>query len=150
QGGTSTPVTIGPNDPPALTGFGVITINALPGLQNPNTLLPLSAEVTGLFQSLGPNLEGLYTTGSALVLTHLLTALSRLEIATTLSISDQMADLSARASGVAAYADQPRLTTSATDLAFQVSLDLVRDSLRVVAPPGQNPSVIQNFNAARG
>src|SRR5262249_35648302 len=75
-----------------------------------------------------------------------------------LANSDRVTSDTARGAGVHAYSDRPRLiltsrrsnaaqTSSAN---IQLAIDLLRDTLRVVVPPGQNVLALQSFNLARG
>jgi uncharacterized membrane protein len=155
-----TQISVDPNGPPVLTANDLWTLDVLPGLANPQPAAARDQELQNdaarvtqeqASQTRAPDLAAL-TLG--------------LQTGLTRALADEFHDLSdshtrqlAAEAMVAAYYDQPRLVlvTSKADLkaaspvtTLTTAIDLVRDTLRVVAAPGQSTSAPVAFNLARG
>jgi uncharacterized membrane protein len=162
QGLVAANVSVDPTGPPALTDFDVFTLNALPS-QNDPTFPRQSAPIA---QQLEQKLSEIQQAGTnpplpqavALERTSLI-ALTRMLGESFLTTSDAITSRLGSDSLVTAYLDRPRLilvshrlnlnptTQTATD---SFSIDLRRDAVRVVSPPGQAAAAARAFRAIRG
>ncbi len=160
QGGAAPALSINPSGPPSLTEFDITTLNALPGLQSPRTLAPLQAVIASEYQSTSQLIQPDGTFGGTAdsSLRNFYVSYTRLVAAQFLISSDASTAQLAATSGVAAYADSPRLIVSSTKYysdssagtGLTTAIDLLRDTLRVVVAPGDNTQALQIFNFVRG
>jgi hypothetical protein len=154
QNGGTLNVTVDGKGPPALTPFDLFTVNILPGLQDAAPMGALQVYVAQTQTTLAHSL-GATSPPTLSRLLQNLTAFARLELVQFLTGSGHETGGLATVSEVQAYYDRPRVTifSSQVDPAtktFDYAIDLRRDQMRVVPSPGQNPTVMQAFNFARG
>jgi uncharacterized membrane protein len=160
QGLETTSISVDPNGAPALTSFDVYTLNILASSNNPAPPGVLAAQIQQDLAALPLDLmspEAIAT--SEPFVRDLDISVTRLLATQYLSQSDAHSEQTALASGVLAYYDRPRivLTTSRTTTdpaqqthGFTFSIDLIRESMRILPPPGQPALSAVFFNVVRG
>ena len=145
-------LSVSPSAPPIISPFDLTTVNLQPGLQSAAAAQLAQEEVTQrqatISQVSAPTNEEE---------TAFLVALARSEVTNFAVGSDRESANLARGFSVAAYSDVPRITTFSSRVmttnntaTISYSIDLVRDSIRAVAAPGQNVQASLAFGAARG
>jgi uncharacterized repeat protein (TIGR01451 family) len=161
QEGGSGSLTFDPNGPPALSDFDVFTLNVLGSRGNPAYSGPLvdeAQQTSAALAQLNPN-DAAGQAAYSQWLRTLVTGLTREYGSTFFSVSDTATSQIARASLVTAYYDRPRLTLVSSQFMegangapgnLSLSIDLRRDTMRVVAFPGQNGQATVVFNLSRG
>jgi uncharacterized membrane protein len=145
---------------PALTSYDVFTLNVLAGLNDPVPMAELNQEIQ---REAAQTAQLPSSSQAALALDpverNLDIGLTRLTGNEVLGMSDVHTQLIASSASVVAYFDRPRIVmtadrlipdTSGTTYHFAGVVDLIRDSVRIVAAPGQNPGAKFVFNAVRG
>ncbi len=152
QGTAGASVSLDPNGDPALSPFDVATLSALPAFQ--------SRAATQFAQA--QSLEALAAVQAATNPTTVaqvaaLIAHQRAQLAQFAMASDTQTANLARAYNLAAYFDRPRLTMYASKASvvnrqpeLSLSFDLVRDTIRAIAAPGQASDAVRAFAAVRG
>ena len=140
---------------PLLTNFDVFNIEASGSAPNPSNLSPMIAEMDAISSRPVPSgvvpSDGTATLNLAAEEAHAISA-------TFYDQSDDSAQLLSDTMLVKAYEDRPRIMIvahqvaqiSAGSVSTDVSVDLTRNSLRVIPIPGQNLSEIESFNVMRG
>jgi uncharacterized membrane protein len=141
-----------PTGPPIITPYDLTTLNVLGAVQS-DAAAQLARERAN--QELAVVSSDSNATTAQQV--HSLIELTRAAAADFAATSDQGAAGLAGNLSVAAYFDAPRITAFSTHLAvknnqptFSYSIDLVRDSVRAVAAPGQSAQAALGFAAVRG
>jgi uncharacterized membrane protein/transglutaminase-like putative cysteine protease len=154
QGLAAIQLTPNPGSLPALNEDQLWTLSLQAALVPDAAVLALTREDEALGQAA--------SAGSPDELTlyhHEFIGLSQLLGADFQNTSDSLNSQLALTSQVAAYFANPRVTISSvlltpsadgTSASLQTALDLRRDTIRVLAPPGQSPAAVQGFNGARG
>ena len=152
--GMATPenLSVNPSSPPIITPFDLTTLNILPGLQSPGAAQLLQERANQELASVSSE-----TNPTTVDQTDALMAFARAELANFAVASDQETANLESGFSVAAYSDVPRITTFSSQLVttnnqstISYSIDLVHDSLRAIASPGQNVQAPLGFAFARG
>ncbi|HEV3344414.1 MAG TPA: DUF4214 domain-containing protein [Pirellulales bacterium] len=155
QGGGAVHLNASPGTAPLLTNFDVFNIEASGSAPNPSNLSPMVAEMNAI--SSRPVPSGVVpSVGTALL--NLAAEEAHAISATFYDQSDDSAQLLSDTMLVKAYEDRPRIMivahqvaqNSAGSVSMGISVDLTRNSLRVIPIPGQNHSQIESFNVMRG
>jgi uncharacterized membrane protein len=161
QGLAPVSVNFSASGPAALTDDDLFTINALAGLQNPNPPVPLVNwlnQQRALYESENASGSGAASESSPLTQNYLI-GQAWLEAINFLQLSDADTVQTAAAASVKAYFDQPRLIIVSSRVLIDsqdktaslvMSFDLRRDTMRVLAFPGQNQHAVNAFNFVRG
>ena len=160
QGLVPTSVSVDPTAAPAISPFDLESLNVLPGLTDPNAgVQSLHAVQQDASQLMAIQNAGTEASQAAPVLVGFNTAQTSLIAAEFATLSNLHTSQLAELSSVKAYFDRPSLvivsshlttdpTTQMTSLSF--SIDLRRDTMRVIAAPGQDPDATIAFNVVRG
>src|SRR5208337_5010855 len=145
-------LSINPSSPPIITPFDLTTLNILPGLQSPGAAQLAQERATQEIVSVSSDTDATTTAQAGA-----LVAFARGELAGFAVGSDEETGNLASGFSVVAYSDVPLITMFASRLAavnnestLSFSLDLVNDSVRAVASPGQNVQTPMAFAGARG
>jgi uncharacterized membrane protein len=146
--------------PPPLSDYDAFTLNVLASSNDPQPLGPLNTDVGREAGALAAQLSSSQTAGTAGPLVrNLESALTRLLANQYLGQSDAHTQQTALAAGVTAYYDRPRIVLSTSravtepatqTTGFKGSIDLVRESMRVLPGPGQPALAALIFNTVRG
>ncbi|HWB12842.1 MAG TPA: DUF4214 domain-containing protein [Pirellulales bacterium] len=140
---------------PLLTNFDVFNIDASGSAPNPSNLSPMVAEINAI--SSAPVPTGVVPSDGTAIL-DLAAEEAHVISSTFYDQSDDSAQLLSDSMLVKAYEDRPRImvvahrVTQSADgsVSVDASIDLTRNSLRVIPIPGQNLSQIESFNVTRG
>jgi uncharacterized membrane protein len=160
QGLQQTQISADPNGPPALTNYDVMTLNMWAGANANEPLTKLNEQLQQEAMQL-PALQSSVdsTVASEATLRNLDIGLSRLIGNEYLGESDAHAKQTALAASVTAYFDRPRVVMSSVRVVsnstsqtpgFTASIDLIRDSMRIIAPPGQSGMGASMFDVVHG
>lgn len=160
QGLVNANVSVDPNGPPALSSYDVFTLNILASTNSSTPFGQLSAQIDREVQALpGDQATPEEVLTAEPVVRDLNIAVTRLAGNQYLSQTDVHTQLTAAAAGVLAYYDRPRIVLTGsrltTDLVTNTSriaywIDLVREEMRTVTPPGQPTEPARLFNTVRG
>jgi len=169
QGLVATSVSTDPNDAPALGNFDITTVNVLPGVfddaqltNDINVVQTLNAQR----QQLGDVISNASSADATVVneqATSLARAflieLERIEVETYAGLSDLFTQQLTGYSDTRAYFDAPRVDLASTQViagaapgsvTLDWQMDLLKDDIRVLLPPGQGTDATFGFNTARG
>jgi uncharacterized membrane protein len=156
QQGGSAAVALSPSDGPAIADFDLYTVNVLPGLQSPaaaQRVLDRFVQEQALFSAdMAQSLTSSTTVSTAH--TSLITA-EQFQLLQFAVRSQNEARNLAVGNAVAAYFDRPSVTIAGIRFdratgGLDFSFDLRRETMRVVAAPGQNPQAAVAFNFTKG
>jgi uncharacterized repeat protein (TIGR01451 family) len=160
QGLVGTTVSIDPNGSPAISNYDVFTFNILASSNSPTPLGMLSAQVQQEVAALpAQQASDDSVVASEPVVRDLEIATTRLIANQYLSQSDAHTQQTATAAGVIAYYDRPRIVLASSRLTtdpvtqangLSLSIDLLRESMRAIAVPGQPAMATTFFNTVRG
>jgi uncharacterized repeat protein (TIGR01451 family) len=158
QGGQAVQVSVNPSGPPTINPLQVWSMSVLAGLQDPGAALSVENHLENTYIQLGNQVSASKSTLVAGLLTDVLIGQSEAYLLSILATSDLCTQGLAHESLVRAYFNRPRITmvsaalttsnSQTTNLSFES--DLVRDSIRATAAPGQATSVLAPFQTARG
>jgi transglutaminase-like putative cysteine protease len=145
-------LSVSPSDPPIISPFDLTTLNILPGLQSPGAAQLEQERANQELASVSTD-----TDPTTVDQTDALMAVARSELANFAVFSDdETADLE-HGFSVEAYFDAPRVTTFSSQLVtanntstISYSIDLVNDSVRAIASPGQSVQATLGFAGTRG
>ncbi len=152
--GQATPgnLSVNPSDPAIITPFDLTTLNILPGLQSAAAAV-LASEIAN--QALAGVASAMNPSDASQE--NALMAYARAELAKFALASDQETANLERGFSVVAYSRLPKITAFTSKLAtasgqstLSFSIDMIRDTLGVIAAPGQNAQAAFQFAAARG
>ncbi len=156
NGGTPT-LNVTPSSPPALSDEDLVSLNILPGFEYPSARLALLGQLAHDQASLAQLASGGTSASPAedAALRTVATDITRYKAADFEVFADQLSRNIANATSVSAFFDTPRITMVAsgsiedpTGVGF--SIDLIRESQRVLAAPGQSNQAPPLYNATRG
>jgi uncharacterized membrane protein/sugar lactone lactonase YvrE len=146
-------LSVSPSGPPVITPFDQTTLNVLPGLQSAGAAQLAQERADQELASISSQTAAPPTAAQ----TEALTAFARAELASFTVASDQETANLASGFSVAAYFSAPRVTAFSTQLitnnnqsSVVFGIDLMHDSIRAVASPGQNAQAPLGFSSARG
>jgi uncharacterized membrane protein len=143
---------VNPADPPIITPLDLTTLNILPGFQTPGAAQLAQERATQELARISSE-----TDPSPAAQVEALIAAARAELGNLAVASDQETANLATGFSVAAYFNSPRITafsshvvTSNNQCTLSFSFDLMHDSVRAIASPGQNVQAQLSFASARG
>jgi uncharacterized membrane protein len=160
-------VSADPSGNPSLSNFDITSLNVLPGLTSPHVLAPLAAQLQAVesqraalqaqLQAAGGSPSEALLQQASTLFKQYITLLQRSLGASYAAASDASADQLATTMFAAAYAARPRLAIvsahvaqEGTSATLNLGMDLLRDTLFVVAAPGQSTATPFAFAVAQG
>jgi uncharacterized repeat protein (TIGR01451 family) len=148
-----------PAGSPSISPLEIWTMDVQTGLQDPTAVLTMQDQLSSIDANLSSELANNQTTVVPATLNDVLVVQTRTYLASLLAMTDQDTQNLAESGLIAAYAARPRLVVMSANLladsttdqvAFEFEADLLDDSVRSFAAPGQATSVLFTFNYLRG
>jgi uncharacterized repeat protein (TIGR01451 family) len=145
-------LSVNPSGPPIITPYDLTTLNILPGLQSPGAAQLAQERAAQELASISSE-----SNPTPVAQAQALTSFARSELASFAVVSDKETANLARGSSVTAYFNAPRITAFSSQFvtrnnqsSISFGFDLMRDSVRAIASPGQNVLAPLGFAGARG